>query len=78
MLNQNLLRAKIAENGMTQEEVARRIGMTAKTFSLKIKNGKFGLDEAERMIELLKIDKPQLIFFANEVTSQVTNGAGLN
>lgn len=78
MLNQNLLRAKIAENGMTQEEVARRIGMTAKTFSLKIKNGKFGLDEAERMIELLKIDKPQLVFFANEVTSQVTNGAGLN
>ena len=75
MLNQNLLRAKIAENGMTQEEVAKNIGMTPKTFSLKIKNGKFGLDEADRMIDLLKIDKPELIFFADRVTCKATPGA---
>ena len=75
MLNPNLLRAKMAENGMTQEEVAKQIGMTAKTLSLKIKNGKFGLDEADRLIELLKIDKPELIFFANKVTCEITKGA---
>ena len=46
--------------------------MSAKTFSLKMNNGKFGLDEAERMIDVLKIEKPEPYFFAEEVTSQVT------
>lgn len=72
MLNTNLIRAKIAENGMTQKQVAKEIGMSAKTFSIKMNNGKFGLDEADKMISLLKIDKPELYFFAEEVTSQVT------
>lgn len=75
MFNANLLKAKIVENGMTQEEVARRIGMSPKTFSLKINSGKFGLDEADKMISLLNIEKPELIFFASEVTSQVTKTA---
>lgn len=67
MLNANLLRAKIVENGMTQEEVAKAIGITPKTFSLKINSGKFGLDEADKLIELLKIEKPERIFFADTV-----------
>lgn len=67
MLNANLIRAKIMENGMTQAEVAAKIGMSAKTFSLKMSSGKFGLDEADKMIRLLKIEKPELYFFANEV-----------
>lgn len=67
MMNANLLRAKIVENGMTQAEVAKKIGMSAKTFSIKMNSGKFGLDEAEKMIKLLKIEKPEKYFFANEV-----------
>ena len=72
MINVNLIRAKIAEKGMTQAQVAKEIGMTPKTFSIKMNSGKFGLDEADKMISLLEIDRPELYFFANEVTSQVT------
>lgn len=67
MMNANLIRAKIVENGMTQAEVAKKIGMSAKTFSMKMNSGKFGLDEAEKMIKLLKIEKPEKYFFATEV-----------
>lgn len=72
MINANKIRARIVELGMTQQQVAEKIGMSAKTFSLKMNNGKFGLDEAERMIDVLKIEKPEPYFFAEEVTSQVT------
>lgn len=67
MINANLIRAKIVENGMTQKQVAQAIGMTAKTFTDKMKSGKFGLDEADKMIALLKIENPERYFFANEV-----------
>jgi transcriptional regulator with XRE-family HTH domain len=55
------------ELGMTQKQVAKEIGMAEKTFSIKMNNGKFGLDEADRMIEILKIDKPNDYFFTNDV-----------
>ena len=67
MINANKIRARIVEMGMTQQQVAEQIGMSAKTFSIKMNNGKFGLDEAERMIEVLKIDKPNNYFFTNDV-----------
>lgn len=65
MINANLIRGKIVENGLTQAEVAAQIGMSAKTFSLKMNNGKFGLDEVDKMIRLLKIEEPLRYFFAN-------------
>ena len=61
------IQRKIVENGMTQQQVAKEIGMTAKTFCDKMKTGKFGLDEADKMIKLLKIEEPARYFFANEV-----------
>lgn len=67
MINANKIRARIVELGMTQQQVAEKIGMSAKTFSIKMNNGKFGLDEADRMIKVLKIDKPDSYFFNNEV-----------
>ena len=67
MINANKIRARIVEMGMTQQEVAEKIGMSAKTFSVKMNNGKFGLDEADKMIKVLKIDKPDSYFFTNFV-----------
>ena len=67
MINANKIRARIVEMGMTQQEVAAKIGMSAKTFSIKMNNGKFGLDEADRMIEVLKIEKPDSYFFTDVV-----------
>ena len=68
MINANLIRAKIVEHGMTQQQVAELIGMSGKTFSLKMKNGTFGLDEAQKMIDLLQIEQPEKYFFGIKVT----------
>ena len=69
MINANLIRAKIVEKGMNQQQVAEQIGMSAKTFSIKMKSGKFGLDEADKMIALLQIENPEHYFFTQEVNS---------
>lgn len=68
MVDTNKLRGCIVANGMTQEEVAKDLGITPKTFSLKMKKKVFGSDEIEKMIVLLKIDDPMPIFFAKTVT----------
>lgn len=68
MINANKIRARIVEMGMNQKQVAEKIGMSEKTFSIKMNNGKFGLDEAEKMIEVLRIEKPENYFFGKEVT----------
>lgn len=67
MINANKIRARIVELGMTQKMVAEKIGMSEKTFSIKMNNGKFGLDEADKMIQVLKIEKPEHYFFNNDV-----------
>jgi transcriptional regulator with XRE-family HTH domain len=67
MINANKIRARIVELGLTQKQVAEMIGISEKTFSVKMNNGKFGLDEADKMIEVLKIDKPEKYFFKDVV-----------
>lgn len=66
MLDPKALRAEIARNGMTQGQVAERIGMSATTFSKKMKNNGFGMNEADKIIELLGIQNPGAIFFAGQ------------
>ena len=66
MLNANALRAEIARNGMTQTSVAKSIGISANTFSMKMKRGTFGIDEAEAIARLLNIRNPGAIFFGIE------------
>lgn len=72
MIDTNALKGIIVAQGLTQEKVARHIGMTPKTFGVKMKKGVFGSDEMEAMIKLLSIEDPVRIFFAKEVTCQVT------
>lgn len=64
MVDTNRLKGLIVENEKTQEEVARYIGITPKTFYSKMKRRVFGSDEIEKMIELLNIEDPTPIFFA--------------
>lgn len=68
MIDTNALKAVIVLNGMTQQEVAEKIGITSKTFYNKMKKGVFGSDEMEAMIDLLSIENPGAIFFAEERT----------
>ena len=72
MINANLIRAKIAENGMTQKELAAAMNISEKTLSLKMKSGSFNIHEADRMIEILKIENPERYFFANRVACNAT------
>lgn len=68
MIDTNALRGLIVSRGMTQQDVARELGITPKTFYLKMKRGIFGSNEMETMIKLLSIKNPQEIFFAEKVT----------
>ena len=60
--------ALIDKFDLTQEQVAKEMGISAKTFSIKMNNGKFGLHEAEKLIKILKIEEPARYFFANKVS----------
>lgn len=64
MVATDKLRGIIAERGMSQRQVANKLGITEKTFYAKMKKGSFGTDEAEKMIHLLRIESPAEIFFA--------------
>lgn len=69
MIDTTALKVAIVSKGMTQQDVAKRLNMTPKTFYSKMKKGVFGSDEMEQMIDILSINNPVEIFFANKVTS---------
>lgn len=70
MVNVNVLRGLIAERGFSQTDVAKRLGMTPKTFYTKMSKKVFDSDEIEAMIEFLEIPVEDCvrIFFAPNVT----------
>ena len=73
MINSNKIRARIVELGMSNRQVAEAIGMSPKTFCIKLKTGKFGLEEATGMIRVLRISNPVPYFFIEEVNCEDTN-----
>lgn len=68
MINTAKLRGIIVENGKTQQDVAKTLGITPKTFYLKMKKGVFDSDEIQIMIKELNINNPMDIFFAKQTT----------
>lgn len=66
MIKVDKLRGIIAERRMSQADVATSLGITPKTFYEKMKNGVFGSDEIQKMIEILDIEDPMSVFFARE------------
>jgi DNA-binding XRE family transcriptional regulator len=66
VIKTNELRGVIAKNGYSQSDVAGMIGITPKTFYEKMKNGVFGSNEIQIMIDRLHIEDPVSIFFAKE------------
>lgn len=62
MIKTDDLRGIIAKNGLSQTDVAKMIGVTPKTFYEKMKNGVFGSDEIQIMIDELHIEN-QCLFF---------------
>lgn len=68
MIATGKLRGIIAEKGLSQRKVAKRLGITEKTFYSKMKKGVFNSDEISAMISILSISNPADIFFANDGT----------
>lgn len=66
LIKTNELKGLIAKNGLSQSDMATKIGITPKTFYEKMKNGVFGSDEMQVMIDVLHIEDPAAIFFAKE------------
>ena len=64
MFNKKLLQLRMLMEDASQVQVARSIGVSAKTFSLKI-NGKIDwkLEEVQKLCKFLHIDNPCEIFF---------------
>lgn len=72
MLDVRKFKAKLVENGITNAQMAALIGVSERTFYSRLKKKEFGSDEIEIMMNVLKIENPKEIFFASEVTLQVT------
>ena len=61
-MNVNALKAEVVRNGLTMAQVAKLIGISKTTMSRRLKKQDFGLDEAERLIDVLHIQNPGDIF----------------
>lgn len=72
MVNVQELKAAMARKGLTQAQTAEKIGISSKTFSLRLKSKVFGSDEIEKLINILDIADPMSIFFAGVVTCKDT------
>lgn len=67
-MNADLLKDEIKAHGMTQEEVAKKIGISLSRFNAKLNNtdgAEFSLGEARSIINLFSLDPTRIdqIFF---------------
>lgn len=67
-INKNLYRAALAKAGYTQEQLAKALGIAESTLIRKVKNDAITMDEANKIIGILKIDDPNAVFFTQVVT----------
>ena len=61
-MNTSKLRGKILENGMTQDELAKRISVDRSTLSRRLKTGEsFTIGEVNRITSVLNLSKDEAI-----------------
>lgn len=78
MIDTNKLRGAWVSKGMNQSDVAKVLGVSDKTLSLKLKKGVFDSDEIESLIIVLDITDPISVFFPQLVTFKDTRGGTHN
>ena len=69
-MRQNLFRAKLAENGLSQKDVAKELGMAEHTLTHHIREKSFfGVNDVKKMSKLLNLNKDDIfdIFFTDDV-----------
>ena len=64
MIKTSKLLGLIVEKGMSQKAVAKELGINEATFYRKMKRGVFDSDEIYALIQILSIENPSDIFFA--------------
>lgn len=75
-LNVNKLKGKIVEKGLTQGKIAVKLGISPQSFNAKLnKRAPISLDEMFKLIEILKINDPNEIFFSYPVAQQQQNAS---
>ena len=69
MIQTNLLQSYFKRNGLRQEDVAKKIGISKQSLSDKINNKvQFKVDEVSLLCELLNIsEEKEQIFFAKKI-----------
>ena len=72
MINERLLNGEMAKAGLSGAALAKKIGITPKTFYTKKKKGSFGSDEISIIIRECEIKDPMPIFFPEFVTQNET------
>lgn len=65
MIATNEIKGLIRARGMTQAEVAEKMGINPVTLSRKLGKGILNSDEIEVLIDILKIKNPASIFFGH-------------
>ena len=73
MIRTDKVIGKIYEKQLNKSKVASMLGITPKTFSIKLKKGVLNSDEIGKLIEILCIEDPGDIFFAHDVTQNAPN-----
>lgn len=68
MVNTDKIRGIMAEKKITGRDMAKALGISANTFSAKMKAGIFTTDEMQKIVDTLSIEDPTPIFFAQKVT----------
>jgi transcriptional regulator with XRE-family HTH domain len=68
MIRTDKIIGMLAEKGITQAEMAEKLGVSPKTFYSRMKKGVFTSTEMDIMIDVLRIDDPRPIFFADKVS----------
>ena len=74
MVNTDKIRGLMAEQKKTGKDMAKALGITPTTFSAKMKTGVFNSDEMQKIVDVLSIEDPAPIFFAQKVAQSATNG----
>lgn len=68
MIRINKLKGLFVEYGLSQKEVAEKLGITDVTLSRKLNKGVLNSDEIYKLIEIFNIQDPVDIFFADKVS----------
>lgn len=68
MFDKKRLQAQMVLAGMNVKDVSAALGINETTFYRKLNNdGDFSRKEISQLVEILKIEDPMIIFFADEI-----------